>query len=127
MFAGSLASRGRRRIVAVVPVSVVFRCEVCQARPDAETQFWLEQQLLDLRHGEYLDMEPGNWLVWHGRGHYGPTRYACGEHRGELKAMLREQYGTFGPATWARGPHPWRFRKGTDRARRILRGLPTRG
>ena len=69
-------------------------------------------------------MEPGNWLVWHGRGVFGGTRYACGAHRTELKARLREQYGTLGPAPWAIGRHPWRFRKGTERARRILRGLP---
>lgn len=107
-----------------VPCSLVFRCEFCDVRPDAETQFWLEQQLLDVRHGEYLDMEPGNWLVWHGRGPYGGTRYACGAHRGELKAWLREHYGSFGAGPWAEGPHPWRFRKGNARVQRILRGLP---
>lgn len=107
-----------------VPTKVVFRCQFCQARPDAETQYWLEQQLLDVRHGEYLDAEPGNWLTWHGRGGYGPNRYACDEHRGDLKAMLRTEYGTLGRAPWAMGPHPWRYRKGTARARHILRGLP---
>lgn len=112
------------RIVGGVPVVVVFRCEFCAARPDAETQVGLEHQLLDLRHGEYLDIEPGDWLVWHGRGGYGATRYACGEHRIDLKARLCEQYGTLGEAPWALGPHPYRFRKGTERARRILRGLP---
>lgn len=106
-----------------MPVRVVFRCEVCDIVPDDETQRGLEQQLLDLRHGEYLDIEPGDWLVWHGRGSYGATRYACSDHRIELKARLQEQYGTLGNAPWAVGPHPWRFRKGTDRARRILRGL----
>lgn len=107
-----------------MPVAVVFRCEVCEARPDAETQASLELQLLDIRCGEYLDMEPGNWLVWHGRGPYGPTRYVCGNHRGELKATVREHYGTFGKGPWAMGPHPYRFRKGNERARRVLRGLP---
>ena len=34
------------------------------------------RQLLDLRHGEYVDAEPGRWLTWHGRGIYGPTRLA---------------------------------------------------
>ena len=111
-------------MVEWMPCAVVFHCEICNVVPDCETQFWLEQQMLDLRHGEYLDMEPGNWLVWHGRGGFGATRYACGEHRGDLKALLREQYGTLGPQPWAIGPHPWRFRKGTERARRILRGLP---
>ena len=76
-----------------MPVTVVFRCAFCDARPDPETQISLEHQLLDLRHGEYVDADPGHWLVWRGRGIYGPDQYACGEHRGELKAMLREQYG----------------------------------
>lgn len=107
-----------------MPCVVVFRCEFCEARPDAATQASLEEQLLDIRCGEYLDMEPGRWLVWHGRGPYGPTRYACGGHRGELKASVREHYGNFGKGPWAMGPHPYRFRKGSERARRILRGLP---
>ena len=80
------------------------------------------RQLLDLRHGEYVDVEPGRWLIWHGRGIYGPTRYACGAHRGELKALVREEYGTVGPRPWAKGPHPWAGRRGTDRARRLARG-----
>jgi hypothetical protein len=83
-----------------MPTSVVFRCEICGARPDPDTQVALEQQLLDLRHGEYVDADPGRWLTWHGRGIYGPHRYACGDHRGELKAVIREQYGTLG---WHRG------------------------
>ena len=53
--------------------------------------------MLDLRFGEYVDADPGRWLTWHGRGIYGRTRYACGSHRGELKAELREEYGTIGP------------------------------
>jgi hypothetical protein len=69
--------------------------------------------------GEYLDALPGRWLVWHGRGPLGPTRYACGEHRGEPVAYLREHYGTI---AW----HPWRMppyattRSDTERA--IARG-----
>ena len=106
-----------------MPVSVVFRCDVCGCPPDAETRADLERQLLDLRHGEYVDAEPGRWLTWHGRGIYGPNRYACGEHRGELKAHLREEYGTVGSRPWAKGPHPWAGRRGTDRARRLARGL----
>ena len=70
-----------------MPVAVVFRCEVCGCRPGPDTQASLERQLLDLRHGEYVDAEPERWLVWHGRGIYGRTLYACGEHRGELKAI----------------------------------------
>jgi hypothetical protein len=106
-----------------MPVRVIFRCEVCDARPDPETQVALEHQLLDLRHGEYLDADPGRWLTWHGRGMYGPQRYVCGEHRGELKAEIRELYGTLGWHPWAIGPHPWAGRRGTDRARRLVRSL----
>ena len=106
-----------------MPVSVVFKCEVCGARPDPDTQVSLERQLLDLRHGEYVDAEPGCWLTWHGRGMYGPQRYACGEHRGELKAAVREHYGTLGWHPWAVGPHPWAGRRGPDPSRRFARTL----
>jgi hypothetical protein len=51
-----------------MPVSVLFECEICGVRPDGETQRALERQLLDLRHGEYVDADPGRWLTWHGRG-----------------------------------------------------------
>jgi hypothetical protein len=77
----------------------------------------LRRQLLDLRFGEYVDADPGRWLTW--RGIYGRTRYACGE----LKAQLREEYGTIGSHPWAKGPHPWAGRRGTDRARRLARSL----
>ena len=106
-----------------MPVRPVFRCEFCGVRPDEETHNDLRRQMLDLRFGEYVDADPGNWLTWHGRGIYGATRYACGDHRGELKADLRETYGTVGPHPWAKGPHPWAGRRGTDRARRLARGL----
>ena len=49
-----------------MPVAVVFTCEVCGRRPDRETQAALERQMLDLRHGEYVDADPGRWLTWHG-------------------------------------------------------------
>ena len=109
-----------------MPVKVRFKCEICGRGPDAETQVALERQLLDLRHGEYVDAgdgPPAPWLTWHGRGIYGPTRYACGAHRGELKALLREHYGTLGWHPWAKGPHPWAGRRGTDRARAFHRRL----
>jgi hypothetical protein len=109
-----------------MPVKVVFRCEICGCRPDPPTQRALEAQLLDLRHGEYVDAvgsDPPGWLTWHGRGIYGPHRYACAEHRGELKAEIREHYGTLGWHPWAKGPHPWAGRRGTDRARRYVRSL----
>ena len=89
-----------------MPVSVVFRCDVCGCPPDPETRADLVRQLLDLRHGEYVDAEPGRWLTWHVRGIYGPTRYACGDHRGELKALVREEYGTVGPRVRALVPRP---------------------
>ena len=56
-----------------VPVRVIFRCQFCAAVPDAETQRSLERQLRELVCGEYLDALPGRWLVWHGRGPFGPT------------------------------------------------------
>ena len=104
-------------------ITVLFTCEICGSQPDPDTQLALEHQLLDLRHGEYVDADPGRWLTWHGRGMYGPQRYACGAHRGELKALLREHYGTLGWHPWAMGPHPWAGRRGTDRARRFARSL----
>jgi hypothetical protein len=110
-------------------VKVIFRCEICGMRPDPETQRALERQLLDLRHGEYVDAgegPPAPWLTWHGRGVYGPHRYACGQHRGELKAWLREHYGNLGWHPWAKGPHPWAGRRGTDGARRLSRQLGSR-
>lgn len=106
-----------------MPVKPVFVCDFCGARPDEETQAALQRQMLDLRFGEYVDTDPGRWLTWHGRGIYGRTRYACGEHRGELKADLRETYGTVGHHPWAMGPHPWAGRRGTDRARRLARSI----
>ena len=74
---GEPHAAGWRRTAAryrdVMAVVVVFRCDICGARPDPETQFSLERQLLDLRHGEYVDADPGRWLTWHGRGIYGPA------------------------------------------------------
>lgn len=104
-----------------MPARLIFRCEICKTTPDLETQESLEAQLQELLFGTYLDAEPANWLVWHGGGLYGQTRYACSEHRGELKAKLREHYGTIGPHPWAMGPHPVRFyRRGRQRIRERL-------
>ena len=100
-----------------MPVKPVFTCEFCGTRPDDETQAALQRQMLDLRFGEYVDADPGRWLTWHGRGIYGNTRYACGEHRGELKADLREHYGSLGRHPWKRPPYPTTMRTAdTDRA-----------
>jgi hypothetical protein len=102
-----------------MPVRVLFRCEFCGAEPDRQTQRSLEAQLQELLFGTYLDAEPGRWLVWHGGGLYGRTRYACGDHRGELKAHVREHYGTIGPHPWAMGPHPVEaYRRGRVAARK---------
>ena len=60
-----------------MPVRVRFRCQFCSADPSPETQRSLERGLRELVFGEYLDVPPGRWLVWHGRGPLGPTRYAC--------------------------------------------------
>lgn len=74
-------------------VHVVFRCEHCDALPDPATQRALEGQLRDRRFGEYLDAQPGGWLVWTAGGPLGSKRYACREHRSELIDSLRRQYG----------------------------------
>jgi len=100
-----------------VPVRVIFRCEFCEAVPDPETQRTLEQQLRELIFGEYLEVPPGRWLSWHGGGPLGPRRYACAEHRGELKAFLREHYGSVAPHPWKMPPYPsTRRSRDTDRA-----------
>jgi hypothetical protein len=89
-----------------MPVRLLFKCEICGRAPAPATQATLETQLQELLCGEYVDAEPERWLVWHGGGPYGPTVFACAEHRGELKAFLREHYGTLGHHPWAMGPHP---------------------
>ena len=103
-----------------MPVRVIFRCQFCAARPDGETQRSLEHQLRELVCGEYLDAMPGRWLVWHGHGPFGPTRYACPEHRGDLTAYLREHYGTLGWQPWKMPPYPiTRRSRDTERALRL--------
>lgn len=86
-------------------VRPIFRCQFCESAPDADTQASLEQQLRAELFVEYLDAPPSNWLTWPGRGLFGPTRYACPEHRGELEGYLRAHYGSIGPFPWERGPH----------------------
>jgi len=101
-----------------MPARLVFRCEICGARAEGATRRALEAQLQELLFGTYLDADPGHWLVWHGGGIYGRTQYACNLHRGELKAQLREHYGTVGPHPWAMGPHPAKvLRRGRLRVR----------
>jgi hypothetical protein len=79
-----------------MPSRFVFRCEFCDTEPDEATQRSLTGQLADLRSGEYVNAPPGGWLVWHGRGIYGPTRYACADHRVALRNLVRKHYGTIG-------------------------------
>lgn len=103
-----------------MPVKVIFRCEFCGADPDSGTQRGLEALLQEALFGEYVDVAPGNWLIWSGNGIYGRARYSCGQHRGELKADLREAYGTLGWHPWAMGPHPARYHRGRVKARQNL-------
>ena len=83
---------------------LVFRCEVCGAEPDQLTQASLERQLLHFRFAQYVDAGPGGWLVWHGRGPYGRTLYACGEHRADLRAYVRKHYAN--PFADSKATHP---------------------
>ena len=108
-------------IIATMPVRVRFRCQFCDAVPDPETQRTLERGLRELVFGEYLDAPPGRWLVWHGRGPLGPTRYACADHRGDLVAYVREHYGTVAAHPWKMPPYAT-SRRTSDTERAIARG-----
>jgi hypothetical protein len=100
-----------------MPVQVVFRCDICGALPDRITQSALERSLRELGFGEYLDINPGRWLLWLGGGPLGRRRYACAEHRGELTADVREHYGTIASHPWKRPPYPTTLRSAdTERA-----------
>ncbi len=88
------------------PTSFIFRCQFCDRRPDPLTQMSLEKTVRDAAFGTFQDAMPEKWLIWHGRGPYGPKRYACPDHRGDLVAYLREHYGTIGPHPWKRPPYP---------------------
>ena len=89
-----------------MPVRFIFRCQFCQAQPDPLTQLSLQEAMRQFVWGAYQNALPGRWLVWHGRGLYGPARYACPEHRADLVAYLREHYGTIGFHPWKRPPYP---------------------
>ena len=95
-----------------MPVNVIFRCEFCDAVPDADTQAALEGQILVQAFGTYIDVLPGRWLIWTGRGPLGPKRYACAKHRGDLTALLREQYGSIAWHPWKRPPYSAAWRPG---------------
>lgn len=87
-------------------VHVVFRCAHCVALPDPATQRALEGQLRDRRFGEYLDAQPGGWLVWSAGGPLGSKRYACREHRSELIDSVRRQHGASCPGAGKDEPYP---------------------
>ncbi|HEX2468735.1 MAG TPA: hypothetical protein VHJ54_11065 [Solirubrobacterales bacterium] len=72
---------------------LVFKCEFCGSEPDQLTQVSLERQLLHHRFAEYVECGPGGWLIWTGRGPYGRTLYACGNHRTRLRAYVIHHYG----------------------------------
>lgn len=93
-----------------MPIRLIFRCHYCDAVPDDEVQATLRRYLQHLRHGEFLDAAPRGWMLWSGRGMYGPPKYACPQHRGELVAGIREDYGTLGWHPWKMGPYPDRER-----------------
>jgi hypothetical protein len=84
----------------------IFRCQFCADVPDPLTQMSLECAMREFVWGAYQDALPGKWLVWHGRGLYGPARYACKEHRADLVSYLRSHYGTIGFHPWKRPPYP---------------------
>ena len=48
---------------------------------------------------------PGRWLIFDGRGRFGPPRYACAAHRGDLAAYLREHCGAVGLQVGRRPPY----------------------
>ena len=87
-----------------MPVSLRFRCQYCDERPDPLTQLSLVTAMRETTFGAYQDALPGRWLIFHGRGLLGPPRYACAAHRGDLVAFLREHYGAVGSQVWRRRP-----------------------
>jgi len=89
-----------------MPVKFIFRCQFCDGAADPLTQMSLEKAMREFVWGAYQDALPGRWLIWHGRGLYGPARYACHEHRTDLVAYLRNHYGTIGFHPWKRPPYP---------------------
>jgi hypothetical protein len=102
-----------------MPVRVRFRCQFCDTAPGDEAQRSLERGLRELVFGEYLEAE--RWLVWHGRGPLGPTRWACPEHRGDLVAYVREHYDTISRRPWKMPPYAT-SRRSRDTERAIANG-----
>ena len=86
-------------------VRVLFGCEYCDARPDADTQRTLQGQLRDRSCGAYYDAQPGGWLIWTAGGALGRRRYACHAHRVELTDDLQRHYRALHPGVVAGGPY----------------------
>ncbi len=103
----------------------IFRCQFCERKPDPLTQISLEKTVSRAGFGAYVDAMPEQWLVWHGKGPYGPPRYACPEHRGDLVAYLRSHYGAIGPHPWKRPPYPTEI-ENSDQARAATVGRSQR-
>jgi hypothetical protein len=91
---------------ALMGVRVLFRCECCEAQPDAATQRTLEGQLRDRTFGEYRDAQPGGWLIWTAGGRLGSKCYACQEHREQMIEDLRRRYGAVRCGVRQDGPYP---------------------
>ncbi len=53
-------------------VSLRFRCQYCDEQPDPLTQISLVTAMRQASFGEYQDALPGRWLIFHGRGLFGP-------------------------------------------------------
>lgn len=87
-------------------VKVIFRCEHCDAQPDAVTQRTLEGQLRDRTFGVYRDALPGGWLIWTAGGRLGSKRYACPAHREEMTENLQRHYGAIRCGVWDAEPYP---------------------
>jgi hypothetical protein len=87
-------------------VRLRFRCEHCDALPDAATQRALEGQTRDRTRGEFRDAQPGGWLVWTGGGALGSKLYACAEHRAELTDDVRRRFGAIRSIVWRSEPYP---------------------
>lgn len=86
-------------------VRVLFRCGHCDALPDRDTQRTLEGQLRERCFGEYLEAQPGGWLIWTAGGPLGATRYACPQHRRDLTDYLRVHHRAHS-GVWKSEPYP---------------------
>lgn len=85
-------------------VRLLFRCERCDALPDRDTQRVLQGELRDRGVGEYIDAQPGGWLIWTAGGALGSKRYACPQHRVDLTNDLRAHYRGC-PGVWRTEPY----------------------